>query len=606
MNLQRLIEISDDLGLSGISLSLKDLIGKQDTSSCPIVFPLVGEFSAGKTTLINALTDSRQLETATKPTTETIYEIFFGNAVFYAEVYDSEGIFERRVEDIKNLKNSELTNASLVKVFDTSQKISSSIVIVDTPGLSAPNPRHRQALIDYLPKADGVLLVFDINSQLTDSLLGFIKTAKLANRPIFIVVTQCDLKSKPEIESTRINAASVSGIPLENIVCVSAYKGQLEELYALLSRIQSDKAQILNRVNTYRAEELKNQILIVLEQLIKTSEPNTDYTEVIRTQQNKLNSIKREIEGVVEALKNDIEIVSRDSVRKFENQIFDQLDSLAASDGVDYDAEAKALVDSTIRVMFNDYKLSIQNLLSQKAHEAFSSDGTINLSGLMTIDLSGFELGEMPYNLNLNELGHEYDKKISTGLKIAAAVAITAAVVSTGGAAAGTAGAAGTATAEAAGAAQLANTGVNAGNFIQTESTLNTIRKGAEIISKTSDKYGEIEGKDHAHTERGALESLVGTITDRSLGKPYRRRAIRQYVDLTLSPSYKQGLQSITALVIKSFSDAIQDSAANRLEELTTALQNAKKEHEENEAAYKERIHQLKTYQSELLINKLS
>ena len=597
INTQRLIEIAGYLGLQSIVSSLKELADKEDVSSCPIVFPLVGEFSAGKTSLINALTDSRQLETATKPTTATIYEIFFGNNVSYAEVYDTEGRYERRVDDVTTLKNSELTDASLVKVFDTSQKISSSIVIVDTPGLSAPNPTHRQALVDYLPKADGVLLVSDINQQLTASLLSFIKTAKLANRPIFLVITQCDLKANSEVEAARKYAASVSGIPLENIVCVSAYKGQLEELYSLLSRIQSDKAQILSKVNAYRAEELKSQILNVLEQLIKTSEPNSDYSEVIREQQNKLNSLKHEIESVVEAITNDIETISRDSARKFEDQVYDQLDSLAASDGVNYDVEAKALVDSTLRVMFNDYKVSIQNLLFQKAHETFTSDGSIDLSGLIAIDLRGLELGEMPYNLNLNNLGHKYDKMIATGVKIASAVAITAAVVSTGGAAAGAVGAAGAATAEAAGAAELASAGVNAA------ATLSKIKKGYDFISNTSDKYREVEAKNHAHTERGAIESLVGTITDRSLGKPQRRRAIHQYVDLTLAPSYKQGLQSITALVVKTFSDAIQNSAANRMEEMTTALHNFKKAQEENETTYKERIHQLKDYQSELLLN---
>ena len=478
-----------------------------------------------------------------------------------------------------------------MKVFDTSKKVSPSIVIVDTPGLSAPNPKHRQALVDYLPKADGVLLVFDINAQLTSSLINFIKTAKLANRPVFIVITQCDLKSNSEVESTRKNAAAVSGIPLENIVCVSAYKGRLEELYNLFFRIQSDKAQILNKVNDYRVNDIKGQILNVLEQLIKTSEPDTDYSDIVREQHYKLNSLKREIEGIVETLSSDIEIISINSARKFEDLIFDQLDSLAASDGINYDAEAKAMVDSTMRVMFNDYKVSIQNLFSQKARETLSSDSSINLSNLLTIDLSGLELGEVPYNLNLNDLGHEYDKKISTGLKAAAAVAITAAIVSTGGAAAGAAGAT---TAGASGTAQLA---------AQTATTLSTIKKGADFISQASEKYGKVEEMNHAHLERGAIESLVGTITDRSLGKPQRRRAIHQYVDLTLSPSYKQGLQSITTLVIKSFSDAIQNSAASQLNEISSALQNAKKEQEDNETAYKDRIRQLKSYQSELLIN---
>ena len=589
------------MGLSGIVSSLKALADKEDPSRCPLVIPLVGEFSAGKTTLINALTDSRQLETATKPTTATIYEIFFGNVSSYAEVFDSTGKLHRRVDEIESLKNAELVDASLVKVYDTSRKISSSIVIVDTPGLSAPDPKHRQALVDYLPKADGILLVSDINQQLTASLLNFIKTAKLANRPIFLAITQCDLKAESEVEAARRYAASVSGIPLDNIVCVSAYKEQLNELYELFSRIQADKSKILQQVNGHRYEELKAQVLSILDQLIKTSEPNTDFDDVVREQKNKYSSLKREIEGLIETVQNEIEAISRASVRKFEDQVYDQLDSLAATDGIDYDSEAKALVDSTMRVMFNEYKTSIQTLFARKARESFSSDDSIALSGLLGIDWSSFDIGAMPYNLNLNDLGHEYDRKISTGIKIAAAVAITAAVVSTGGAAAGAAGAAGTATANVAGAAEAAHAGINVGNVVQAASTLGSIQKGAEFISNTSDKYGEIEEKNRAHTEKGALESLVGTITDRSLGKPQRRRAIHQYVDLTLSPSYKQGLESITTLVIKAFSDGVQSCAASRLEDISDALQMAKKEQFENETAYKERIHQLKSYQSELL-----
>ena len=578
-------EIAEDLGLQGILSSLKALAKKDDSSLCSVVIPLVGEFSAGKTTLINSLTNTRQLETATKPTTATIYEISFGNESSYAEVFDSEGAFERRVDDIKSLKNSELHNASLVKVFDTSHKVSSSIVIVDTPGLSAPDPKHRQALVDYLPNSDGILLVSDINQQLTASLLGFIKTAKLANRTIFLALTQCDTKADSEIESARRYASSVSGIPIDNIVCVSAYKEQLEELYKLLNRIQTDKSNILKKVNEHRFCELKNQVIEILDQLIKSSEPNTSFDDVVREQKYKYNTLKQEIEGLVETVQNEIESISRDSARKFEDQIFDQLDSLAATDGIDYDAEAKALVDSTMRVMFNDYRTSIQTLFARKARESFSSDDSIALSGLMGIDLSGFDIGEMPYNLNLNELGHEYDKKITAGIKIAAAVAVTAAIVSTGGAAE----AARSATKNVAGAA-------NAGKVAKVASTLVSFKKGVDFISNTSDKYGEIEEKNRAHNERGALESLIGTITDRTLGKPQRRRAIHQYVDLTLSPSYKQGLESITSLIITAFSDCVQNCAASQLNEITEALQKAKKEQFDSESAYKERIHKLAAY----------
>lgn len=612
MNIQRLHEISEDLGISEIASTLNELAGKDISENCPIVIPLVGEFSAGKTTLINALTDNHQLETATKPTTATIYEIYFGCENCHAEVFDAEGNIIKTVDNIEDLKNAELVDASLVKVYDTAKNVPSSVVVVDTPGLSAPDPRHRQALVDYLPKADGVLLVSDVNQQLTASLLNFIKTATLANRPIYLALTMCDLKAPSEVESARVYASQVSGIPINHIACISAYKGDMEELYHILADIQKDKSGILSKVNEYRYSEVKNQLLGIISQMLETSEPGVDLSEIIRQNKRKLNSLKSEIEATIESVQSEIETAGRDSARKFEDLIFDQLDAIAASNGNDYDSEARALLDSTIRIMFNEYKSTVQHIISKKAKESGSKDDSISLSGLLNIDLSDKELGAIPYNLNLNALGHEYDSKITTGVKIAAAVALTAAVVSTGGAAAGAAGSAGGAAAGAAGTAasgaqaagaavQLANTSINAGQVMQAASALGTLKTGADFISQANDKFGEIEAKNHEHSERGALESLVGTITDRSLGKPQRRRAIHSYIDDTLMPSYKQGLSNIESYIVRTFSEAVQEAASARLEELESAMKSAQKEQFESEETYKARIKQLKIYQKEIV-----
>ena len=600
MDILRLLEISEKLGLSEIESSLHAITEKKDLCNCPIILPLVGEFSAGKTSLINALMENGPLETGFKETTATIYEIFFSQNDSFAEILDSEGNLIKRVNDIRELKNTELADTPLVRVYDTSKRVPSSVVLVDTPGLSAPDPRHRQALVDYFPKADGILLISDVNQQLTASLLSFIKTATLANRPIFLVITQCDSKAQSEVEAARRYAASITGLPECNISCVSAYKGQLDEFYSLLAGIQKDKSRILGRVLEYRISEIKQQLRRTLDQLIKTAEPGVDLSGTIQEQKRKADRLKREIESLVETAKSDIDNLSRISARKFEDQVFDQLDSLAASDGANYDVEARSIVDSTMRVLFNEYKASIQNVLSRKAREEISSDASINLSGLLSIDLSSLDIGEMPYNLNLNELGHEYDKRISTGIKVAAAVALAAAVVSTAGGAAGAAGSVASGASTAGTAAQVAGSSLTAGEFAQVASTFETVKKGAEFLSKASEQYGLVDAKDHAQSERGTLECLVGTITDRSLGKPQRRRAIHQYVDLTLAPSYRIGLESITGVVINAFSDVLKTSVSSRLQELAEALQSAQKQQSENDAAFRERIRQLKEFQAEL------
>ena len=153
--IEDLRSIAESIGLTSIveELTLIELRSKQENAN--IILPLVGEFSSGKTTLINALTDSKGLESATKPTTATIYEVHFGSDSCHAEVIDGNGNCIE-VENINDLKNEELADAKVVTVFDTSTRIPASTIIVDTPGLSSPDPQHKQTLVNFLPKAAGL------------------------------------------------------------------------------------------------------------------------------------------------------------------------------------------------------------------------------------------------------------------------------------------------------------------------------------------------------------------------------------------------------------------------------------------------------------------
>ena len=84
MDTSFLKEVAQFIGSSKIEKELLYLEGKRE--DCPIVLPFMGEFSSGKTSLINALIDCKQLETATTPTTATIYEVHFGCEKCFAEV----------------------------------------------------------------------------------------------------------------------------------------------------------------------------------------------------------------------------------------------------------------------------------------------------------------------------------------------------------------------------------------------------------------------------------------------------------------------------------------------------------------------------------------
>lgn len=114
MEIEKLIEIAQDINMLSEAAQLCLIKQRSEDDNCELILPIIGEFSAGKTTLINALTDSKKLETASRPTTATIYEIHFGCDSCYAEVFDEEGN-KKRIDDIGRLANNELKDSLVVR-----------------------------------------------------------------------------------------------------------------------------------------------------------------------------------------------------------------------------------------------------------------------------------------------------------------------------------------------------------------------------------------------------------------------------------------------------------------------------------------------------------
>lgn len=239
-NISNLKEIAESLNLNNLILEINNLENKINQNNAELIFPLIGEFSAGKTTLINALIDNKKLETSITPTTSTIYEIHFGSNTSKAEIVLEDGSI-KEIENIEDLNNDDLIDTPTIKIFDTSNKIPKETIIVDTPGLSSPTQKHRDNLMNFLPYADGMFLVIDINQPSTRSLMDFISTMKLSEKPIYVIITKSDTKAENEIESVKKYFSNELKLPTNGIACVSALEDNLDEFYNLLKDIQKKK-----------------------------------------------------------------------------------------------------------------------------------------------------------------------------------------------------------------------------------------------------------------------------------------------------------------------------------------------------------------------------
>ena len=221
----------------------------------------------------------------------------------------------------------------------------------------------------------------------------------------------------------------------------------------------------------------------------------------------------------------------------------------------------------------------------------------------------------MSYNLNLNEAGHGHDKSIATVLKVAAvatAVLVTAGAASGGAAVAGEAGAAATTGGAALSggeavlvAADVADTVTDVGSIIANKRHADKINKAIQYGNQVNSKLGSVNEFDASAGQRigqskGMVESLVGFVTERTMGKPQRRRAIHQYIDTSLAPSFAEELRRITSEVSHNIAAILNEMAETQSAEITASLESLKKTRKEAKTAYEERIKELKQYKQQI------
>ncbi len=596
-DLERLSEIAGFINATDLADEIHVVKRRIEQQNTELIFPLVGEFSAGKTTLINALTDCKQLETATEPTTATIYEIHFGCDNCHAIIIEANGS-KTQVDDISTLKNKELSEVPLVQIYDSSTQIPPTTVLVDTPGLSSPNPMHKQILINFLPKADGILLVIDVNQQITRSLTDFIDMMKLSKRPIYLVITKCDTKAPSELETIKNYISENCKLPIQQMACVSASANELTELYALIESIQKDKDSILSKVTGWRVKNLIAELINRIDELLQSSVSDKDLDNAIREQEIELHRLNRSIDKLVSSSKMDIEDKGRSISRRFEDVITEKLEALVVSKNDNFDMAAVSLINNTSSLLLNDYKTEIKNILHSKAEQSRNTEDDVTLRSFADIDMSGLTVSGISYDINLNEVGHQYDGAIATGTKVLAAVGAVVAIASTGGAAA----AVGTADM----ALDVADTVTDIQSMASNQKSVSRIEKAVSLVGKTSDNLSSINNYDsqigqNIGGNKGIVESMVGFVTDKTWGKPQRRRAIHLYLDETLLPEFRREMERIGSEILSMIQTALHNEASESFTRKNEALNQLKQERSEKQEAFKKRIAQLNDYKFELI-----
>jgi len=583
--LQTLREVAQALGATHIQTALEQIIVRQSQQECTITLPLVGEFSAGKTSLLNALTDTKALETAVFPTTATLFEVHFGCPSAYAEILSANGETQR-VSDIASLKNSQLGSAQLVMVFDTSTRVSPEIVLVDTPGLSAPDPRHRQVLTEFLPKADAILLVSDINQQLTRSLANFCRDMKLANKSIYMVLTKCDSKTPDERKAARDYILAQRELGFADVVCVSGVTGEVDELMKVFKEISAKKQEILAKADTARLAQIKQELETTLEEQLTALESIDNCKAALAEEERKLKQLQNAINRLTESCDSAVDDIARDTRRAFATVMQQQLCSLVQQSGNNFDKLAIDAINKCATITMQQFRSRVQQAIVEASNRASRESG-LSTEVLQSVDLSQVECQGLSYGINLNQIGHEYDSYIKFGALAAVGAAAMFALPAAG--LVGSVGGAAIEVGEMAAISRIGTTVARAGRMVQ--KTQEYVERGRAIDQQMGDNLGQNDGM---------VSKLIGWTTDKIYGKSQREYTVRTYLDQTLIPEFESIMKGNRALVVKLIGNALQRSNEAAIAERRRALEQVRSEHEHKQTEAENSRNQLQGFRTAL------
>lgn len=616
--IDKYLEIVEELNLTTYYAELLQIKERIQEKNAEIIIPFVGEFSSGKTSLINSLSDYKLLETAAKATTSSIYEIRYGSETIYADIFNKDGSINS-IENPDLLKNDELKESNLVRIYDTSMRIPKSTVIVDTPGLSSTDIEHKLSLSAYLPKSDVIFLVTDINQQITRSLIDFIKDAKYVMRPIYLVVTKIDTKTATELLEVKeyINKQA-SDLGIKDVAYTSSQNGDISELIDIISEVQSNKDKIINDLSIYKLNVISEDILENINTLLETSKSSAEIDKQIDKQNHRLREIQNYIEGITSKAKREVVSISDKYSNEFRDRIVSNLDNIVIQKGINHDFQVKSSIASFSDLILNNYKIDVGRLLSKIAKDNRGKADYISINSIESIDFSNLSFKEFAYSLNLSELGHEYDKHFAIATKVLGAGAAIALAVATAGAAAGAVGEAATTSGAAISTGvSVADTATDIisinkiNNFTKSQKIKESIRKG-EFTQKTIEKYNEINKfeNEYGHSftsdkSKGFVESIVSGVTDGSLGKPQRRRAILNFVNSSLLPEFRSELIRLSNMIINEISLVLQTEAETKTNEVRDALLELKEMREKDIENYNQKKLKLMEMKSFIINNQI-
>ncbi len=395
--LEQVLEVLKEVEIDKTECSiLLESIQKQQ-----LVIPVVGNFSAGKSTLLNRFLEKSVLPTAITPETSLAAELHY-SANERIEVFSNNDekteSFELDEQSFEAIKDN-AAKYSYLKVYLNNEALKNSapLVFVDMPGFDSPISSHTHAILEYLERGVHFVILTSVEEgNLTKRMVRELKNLLEFDKGLSFILSKTNLRTPSQVEE------------------VSHYiEEQIKDYLDLTTRlIRSDKDNnaLLEVAGKIDAEKLFSSLYLKrlkslnsrLQNSLKSVIESFDYSkekalEEIKALDLGVKDIEKTYEKLMANLEEEYSNAAVGSVvKKVIEDVRDQKSYLAAL--INKPDELNNEIESIMQQsLIKNTKLEIEKInlsFSQDFHAGFESLNNTQLSSDLSVSLEhGIELG---------------------------------------------------------------------------------------------------------------------------------------------------------------------------------------------------------------------
>lgn len=367
-----------------------------------LIVPVVGGFSAGKSTLINSFIDKSILPTGITPETSLATELRFSETEYIEAVNKDESIEKFAITEFESIKDN-AKQFKFIKLYlnNAHLKAIQPLVLVDMPGFDSPLDAHNQAILNYLSR--GVYFIFLASVEegtVSRNTIQEINNLNLFSKGFSFCLSKTNLRPQSDVLAVQ-----------------SLIKNQLESQFDFTDEVillDDNSGENLNKIltNINPNKLFKNIFIEDLQQ------NNVDLMERIELSKK---TLKAEHESIDEALKEMAESLSKTEDKKkkaiaeIKNDYSHQKTDVIASN-VERLLNNQAEYFASLAISNKDHFLN-ELSSSTKSHllrevQSFIKDTSVNIIEDFSCEIKNISNNTNDLSLDVEKMGENISKAL--------------------------------------------------------------------------------------------------------------------------------------------------------------------------------------------------